>query len=542
MNNTPSVPLGSAFANGELVFQHLGNLWTHIFQSSGSVHALMAGSGLLQAQTYLNFLEALNLADRKNVPVFHRERWRLIVLRLSQRTTGAAAALSLDMNPPPVIGPQVAAPYPVGAVFTIGGYVSEVGVTTYPTGSDGLVDVVTAISDSIAAPKHALVKNVDFVIRDETIMFLNGNDPFTLGFPSRTVDNGDGTTDTEVGIWATDALLDRDSTWNYAGYALNIRDVSSEFYARYLGALWDMYNGGGTLALFQAGLAALLDEPCSVAASETVQQMLTTPRKQIVTDQNVYTLSDSGTFNPAIKVGSTLVAGTILTDSVRVYDNLQPTSDEALAQLQLDTAALFLPAGFFRARLSYGIGLSWQLVPITYHGANANGDPRLRFTVYGDPTDIAAFWEEFEATCERQSINPRSCFPGVIRANVLPVEGAVWGQLSAVEYFISNLLRANLLIVAVDVNKLTAHGRSKLGLLALMKKVLPARCCLFVVERQTLTPDTYDLGTAPTDTATPAVAVAVSDSAGLGYKKTHMTYGDGRPSVYLIPACPGVVQ
>ena len=51
MNNTPSVPLGSAFANGELVFQHLGNLWTHIFQSSGSVHALMAGSGLLQAQT-----------------------------------------------------------------------------------------------------------------------------------------------------------------------------------------------------------------------------------------------------------------------------------------------------------------------------------------------------------------------------------------------------------------------------------------------------------------------------------------------------------
>jgi hypothetical protein len=542
MRKTVPINLSKVVQNGTLVHNWLGSLWTQLFQDREFLRANNQAQGLLSAQLYLNFTETLNLLNRKEAPVFHRERWRMLTLKRSEQNTGKAVAAQLGGRYTPKIGAQNEAPFDLGSKVEVGGYTAVAGVTTYPL-RDDVVDVVNTIADNIVTPSHVLVRGVDFYVEAGTLVFLGDNDPFTRGFPVRSV--GD---DEEVAIWVSDALIDKDFVFDFAGHVLGLRDVSSEFYAGYLNALWDMYNKGVPLAVFRSGIAAMLGEPFILEAQETVEDIVSGYEGiQVITDAHVYVVSSNSTLRSSVAVGNTLTWGELLTETIRVYDNLDPTrlsgDSEYGPRARTDIDALFLPAGFFRTQMRHGLGLTWEIVPITLQGYDANGNPKLQFTVYGSDEDVNNFWEDFWAYCEDNGISCTSCFSGYLRDTLLPVNNAVWGSLSPLEYFLYNFLKANLLIVAVDSDKLSVQGRQAMHLLSMLRDVIPAHVCLFVLERRTIPTDEYDMDERVVDNVLPIYSRAFYETAGVDeYEKVRLTYGDARPIVRLIPKCQGVTN
>jgi hypothetical protein len=309
-----------------------------------------------------------------------------------------------------------------------------------------------------------------------------------------------------------------------------------------------MYNKGVPLSVFRSGIAAMLGEPFILEATETVEDIIVGDEQtQVITDAHVYTIGPDAVLRSSVAVGKTLAWGELLTESIRVYDNLDPTrlsgNSEYGPRARTDIDALFLPAGFFRADLSHGLGLTWNIEPITLAGYDNNGNPKLRFTVYGSDEDIEAFWTDFWQYCEDNAVSCTSCFSGHLRDTLLPVNNAVWGSVSPLEYFLYNFLKANLLIVAIDSDKLSVQGRQALHLLSMLRNVIPAHVCLFVLERRTIPTDEYDLDERLVDTVMPMYSRAFYETAGADeYEKVRLTYGDARPIVRLIPKCQGVIN
>jgi hypothetical protein len=540
MNKTLSLPIADLAPAGDKVFDWLGTLWTSIFEDTQLVRNWTTAQGLLSAQLYLNFIETLNLPDRHESPVFHRDRWRMLTIRQSARNTGNAVALRLGSDNPAVVGKQVEAPYVPGHTPVIGGHTAITGLTAYPL-DDAITDVLTVITDDIATPTKVLVSGVDFSIKDGTILFYNNSDPFVLGFPVRTINSPDGD-DTEIALWAGDVMVDRNYVYNYLGHVLGLRDVSSEFYTTYLNALWDIHNAGASLALFKSGIAALLDEPYVKDGPETVQYVLTTPRRQVITDKHVYDITASAMLRSCIVPGAVLQSGALFTETIHVWENLDPArfaaGNQDMEQFKRDMPALFLPPGFFRAELKHGLGVTWDLQPLTYQGADANGNARLRFTVYGSDADIEAFWNDFETYCENNNVAIQTCFTEHLYSNVQSVFGAEWGLLSPFEYFLTNFLKTNLMIVAVDSQKLSAQGRQTMHLLGNLRNAMPAHTCFFVVERQDVSQESYNLEESVDDTLLAMLAVPLYEMAGtVVYVKTNLRYGDAQPRVSWVPTC-----
>jgi hypothetical protein len=397
-----------------------------------------------------------------------------------------------------------------------------------------MADVLTVIVDNLASPKTVLVRGIDFYVENETLFFLHDTDPLTSGkFPTVTGKDGK-----QALIWLCDALVDRKYVQNFAGYVLGVMDLSSEFYKRYLNALWDIYNKGATFTEFTAGIAAMLDEPSIVGATETVDCVIVTPEyKQVVTDVRVYRVEPTAELRDSIVAGAVLRRGELLTKTLKLYGNLDPerlTADSEYGDtIREDVPALLLPAPFFRSRLRYGLGVSWERVQITSAGPDANGNQRLQFPVYGDPADVQLFWEDFWAYCEREQTPSAIYFGEPTSLRPTGVFG-YYGTIVPMEFFLANFLKANTFLVTVDTDRLSARGRRAAGNLVLLQDVLPKHTCVLVLERKNIPSETYEeYEEAPLI----ADAAPVRDIAGPGYLvRSRMSYED-TVALRWIPVC-----
>ena len=540
MSKTLAIPLPTLSSNGDKVYQWMGALWSNLFKDGPFIRQTQQANGLLTAQLYLDFLETAKLTNHNESPVFHRNRWQPVVLRKSQLNSGDAVTLKLQDSPVPKIGPQTDVPFVIGQLPKIGGNLPLAGISAYPLVN--VVDFCNVLVDDIAKPKVVWMKGIDFVVQADTLLLYNSRDPFDGTFPIEQLPDGD----QQVTLWAMDALLDKDYVYDYLGYVMGVHTPSTEFYSNYLRALWNIYNQGATLALFAGGLAALLDEPAILDASETITQIVTGAKPQVITDKHVYDINDTAVLNPAVVVGAVLPMGTILTQTIRIYDNLDPARLSAGTpygdRLRSDIMSLCLPPAFFRARINHSLGLTWQLENITYAGRDANGNAKLRFTLYGDADDIEVFWQDFWNYCERNQIDGEACLHGFLYDTLPDSEAAVWGKLSPLEYFLSNFLKANLLVIVVDSSKLSTAGRNTLSQVTLLRAVIPAAVCFFVIESLIVNSEQYAMGENVMDKQhTPLFTNMRNEIAGSDeYDKVRMTYRAAKPISRWIPVCSGV--
>ena len=539
MNNvTPSLDLKAITSNGQLLWAWLGSFWQRVYQNPELAKNYTYGQGLLLAQLYLNFVESMARIDRNTVPVFHRERWKPVRILKSQAGTGQAALLRIGADPLPVIGPQVTSDYVQGEVFKIGGPAALAASVSYP--ADGVQDVLACISNSILGPKTVLVNGTDFVVKDSTIFFLREKDPFNAAsFPTRKVSGTSGV-DTELILWCMDTLEDRDFVYNQLGYIFNVRMATSQLYRDMMNKVWDLYNYGTPIQRFQTALGAILDEPTVINETETVDVVIDDGRVvQVVTDKSVYTIPEGSTLRRVVVPGAVLKAGDFLRETVRVYSNIDPLHLSAVGEygsrIQTDIPAMFFGPNMLKSQLRFGVGASWTLSDIVSTGNDANGNPKLKFDLFGNEADVDLFWSDFWSYLEFRGISSTTCFKDYLD----PESGATYGRVAPLEYFLRYFLRPNLCVIAVDADHLTDAGNANLKQLTLLQAALPAHALMLVTVQKHLTEDPYDFG-GLNETVTDMPAVMAADMARPGGPSSlALTYRDRYPIVQWIPTCKG---
>jgi len=536
---TTSIPVENFVKSGNTLVDWMGYFWTRIYENADLVKNVQQGQGVLLAQLYLNFMESVSLINRNEVPVFHRERWTPLVIRLSQAGTGTATLIKAGMDPTPVVGPQTGSEFIPGEVFPVGGNAEYAASVSYPLSVE-IADVVTCIADNIMAPKVVLIRDQDFIVEDNTIIFMKQNDPFKLSaFPQRAV--GD---DMEILLWACDTLVDKEYIYKYLSFVLGIQATSTEYFRQMVNALWNLYNYGTPIGVFKSAVGAILGEPTIVHTTETVQTIISgADYAQVVTDKEVYNVSKTAVLRDACVVGAVLQMGEFLTETVRLYETLDPMKLAAVSEFgerfRDDVRSLFFEKALLRSPLQFGIGVGYDESDIVIAGLDSQGNPRMKFTLYGDPDDITLFWRDFWQYLEDHNITSETCFQEYLNDIVLPVDGTVVGHVPPLEYFLRYFMRANAMVLVVDRDKLAVPPEDvdPIGQLQLLRPALPAHVMLITVEHRYPEIQEYDLDTLGSGIEQ-MQALAVTSSAMPGGPSTAtLTYKDRPPVIRWIAQC-----
>ena len=519
-NAIVALPEGFAETAGNTLYAWLGSLWRGLHAGDDLVRGLQTARGLRLAQLYLDILEAARLQDRRGAPVFHRALWHPIAIRKAQRNRAQENLLALGGDDR-TIGPQPpGSDYGEGTVFQMGRMANFEQYVTYPL-ADALAGGALTIVDNPIQPTVVLVRDTDYAIRNNTLVFPKENDPLAADAPFAHDDlpellaDPDGTEhpDVETILWASDVLIDRNYLADHLGYALGANTPSLDVVKRILNAAWSATSSGLTPELIKTLLAALLNVPVIQNAHETVVDIVTerdsdgTVVAQVVqTDHGSYRVSPKATLRRAVRTGAVLTRGDLLDETVRIYPSLNTSAGREghfSVPLQQDIPSLVLPPALLRARTEYGVYAMWPEVTVRRSAADPGSyaRPHLYFDIGGTESDVAAFWADVWADADRRDVSLES------------VLGPVGTRLSPADFLLRNLVGANALFVVVD--------RSQADDISLMRNpmffdmlsdVVPAAVRLFVIEHNAVGgEDRMELGTAKEKTKLTAALPAVKE-------------------------------
>ena len=457
-SSRPSVASENIASVARTLFDWLGSFWNNVYEDREFVQYVQGARALRIAQLYLDVLEAARLVDRSNAPVFHRDRWRPIVVRKSWRNVGSRTMLTLGSKDEAVLGPQTSEIYPPDTVFRLGGReLSFKDVVVYPL-DRSVKDVATCIVDNIAEPKTILHAGTDYAVLDGAIALSERFDPFSdestfARFEVVADDPKDN--DEESVMWACDAMVDRDYVYGHLGYAMGLPTDSSEGYKRIVNAVWNTVADGASPRMLCALVAAICGVPTVRNESEVVETILALDDGgyQVITDREVYTLPKYSALHPSVHAGVTLHRFDLIDDSIRVYPYVTDVDrisgyTEFGDKFESDVPAVDLPPALFRTDVSDGFSVGWDRRPIVCHGFDANGNPKLGFRMDGSDADNDAFWEDVWRTYEETGTSIESCFEGAISDNMY-VKGRTCGEIVPIRFFLRQLIGANTLVVTV---------------------------------------------------------------------------------------------
>lgn len=454
----PSVPADGASADARAMYDWLGSFWSSVYEDPDFVRYVQGARALRTAQLYLDVLEAAALVDRAGAPVFHRERWRPIVVRRSERNSGSSTMLRLGSREGAVVGPQTAEHYEPGTVFTLGGRdASFKGVSVYPL-DPSVKSVATCIVDDIARPRTIMHSGTDYAVLDGAIAVRSDMDPFADGstFPTfEVVADDPADNDEEAVMWACDSLVDKDYVYGHLGYAMGLPGKSSEGYRRIVNAVWSTVSEGASPRLLQALVAAMCGVPTVRNETETVETILALDDGgyQVITDSEVYTLPKYSRLHPSVHAGVTLRRFDLVDDSIRVYPYVMDVDrlsgyTEFADKFESDVPAMDLPPALFRTSLDDGFSVGWGRRDIVCRGFDANGNPKLCFRLDGSDEDNEAFWNDVWSAYEETGESIERCFGDDIRdRDYRP--GGTCGSIVPIRFFLRQLVGANTLVVTV---------------------------------------------------------------------------------------------
>ena len=183
MKHDATIPFDLHVRAAASVKDSLGTFWSSVFRDQDLVDAVTEAKALSASQLHVTAMEDLSLRDHTELPLYHREHWHPLFIRLSQRNMRRGLTVGMDSA---VIGEQTssATPYVIGEVFEVGENSDVSKVNTYPFVSMNgclLVRVLTCICDSITAPKHILTQGRDFDVADGILTVRKEQDPFDRG-------------------------------------------------------------------------------------------------------------------------------------------------------------------------------------------------------------------------------------------------------------------------------------------------------------------------------------------------------------------------
>ncbi len=316
-----SNPFG--FNYGRYLLEIIGSFWSLIYKDRDVIEKFVCGDALVLEQNYFNLLEKFLSISLTDIPLYHAERWKLLIFRESATNNSIATILKYDGSPafndqPAQYGPQpIGTAYKDGAIFQYDRY-AEGDYFTYPLPSD-LIDIDAYITNRIFDPSLIWSKGTDFSISRGVITFthnLFNNDLI----PKRNIINDEGeVVDREAALWAYNSKYDKDDLWNHFGYLVDIKMESSENYRDLIRAIFGLYTLGSKLNTLLGMLTALFGLPIIKENEETIIKI---KEDSIVTNHHTYYLDNSVEKNPQVKIGATLPLFTPLSNTVKLLDNV----------------------------------------------------------------------------------------------------------------------------------------------------------------------------------------------------------------------------
>ena len=489
MNSSAQLPDGFAESSGNTLYSWLGSLWRGLHEGDGMVRGLQAARGIRLAQLYLDILEAAKLQDRRGAPVFHRELWHPIVVKRSTRNKSQENLLVVGGDG--TIGPQTSEePYGIGTVLEIGRIGAYKNYVTYPIGAEIAGGAMTIV-DNIVNPKVFMQRDVDFVIRNGSIIFHVANDPLGDGsafdrydVPDMIDEDGRQSADMEAVLWASDVLIDRNYMADHISYALGANAPSSAAVKRILNAAWDSVACGLTPELVRTLVAAMLNVPVIQTERETVVDITSGEGfTSVITDHGEYRISPKARLVKGLHIGSVLKRGDFLDESVRIYQNLNaPHGSPFSVPLEQDIPSVSLPPALLRAKTEYGVYAMWGHSVVK----SRKGRPdRLYFDVGGTESDVESFWEDIWKSADEK---------GVKMESLIGPEGSV---VSPAWFFLRHLVGANTIFVVVDKSQIDDASMMRNPMFFdMLSDAVPSAMRLFLVEHSAVDGDRMDMGEA----------------------------------------------
>ena len=338
------------FSKGRLLLNSISSFWSLVFKDAELIKSFVGGIEKTLSQAYFNLLEIILKKSVQDIPIFHREKWTLLIFNESDRNKNSESLLKYGQGV--VYGGQPAdSDFIPGATFQYGGFAE--GLTSSFKLPDKMVDIESFLMNRIYEPSLVLTNGVDFFIRNGIIFFKEN--PFENDLlPKKEIIDQDGNVvDRQVAIWALNSDFDFQFLFKNYGSIIDIFLESNENYKQFLQTAWRLFTTGPRINNLLSTLNAFLGLPVIIEEKEIVQTLLITDTEQrIVTDQHVYILAPNVDLRSDLTPGLELKAFDYLTDAIVILDTVRnprwwtnfaylPIPNEILSHEYFDSLKVF---------------------------------------------------------------------------------------------------------------------------------------------------------------------------------------------------------
>lgn len=398
--------------------RRLGNFWSTLFDAKSQIVSWSRAQAWHRAQLYLDLLEAIQCRVFKDVPVFHRELW-LPILVSSSDLYGAVARY--------------------GDGFEYGNQLIYGGVldNAWETPVDGDVKRIRFLMNNPVTPTAVYTEGIHYrIVADRIVWSID---------PLLDPDNADSIKevgdDKQLMLWGHEAETDKQFVFHHLGSLVQLSLDSSEAYKEVALQLATLYTEFPSVSEFVMLVCAMAGVPAA-RDYETVEEVIVTPRVQVVTDKRVYDIPEGSVVT--VKVGDRLQRGDVLTEDVSVVELAYRMPNES--ELPALSLGVNLLSGDFAGELV--LMNQQQLVTTAPNGM-------ARFPVTGSSADVDKFWASIDAggglpLTPGEYVNPARVVLECMGANALVVKistSTLAISPSAISVFLRNALSPRLILI-----------------------------------------------------------------------------------------------
>jgi len=361
-----------SFENGEVMARMLGSFWSMWFNDQEKLKDILDGKGNAEYENYLQLKELTDSISKSDVPIFGKRYWRFVDFTSSEQSASDSLK-NLYGTAGVVYGDPI-----------LYGQKRDSKYYSYPITEDmvGCSHLYNRVLD----PSFVMTRGIDFDI-DPTLMVINFyTDPLENELLSiKEVINDDGeVTDTIIGLWANNALVDKQHIWIHFGYVLNIWQKSSKYYRQFISALWDQLVLGPSKTAYKLAISAVTGIPVALG-DEVVETILTEDHAMtIITDLNVYEYVPTAV--PTVAVGDAVQQGSTMTDGFQVLIPTPTTDWSGISALSVGKQFMHFDS------VNGPIVFENKDVALEYLSKDIEGRTIAQFEVHGVATDVSAFW------------------------------------------------------------------------------------------------------------------------------------------------------
>ena len=464
------------------LYKTLGSFWTDIFQEKDTIKGYTIGVAEEMIQRYLDLVEVINSYSVKDINVFHREKWKPIVLYKSK------------INQLPfvfeeghaVFGAQPELDeYYANAIFQFGRAKTPTAeVYTYYVGNELTAFGVAA--DRILDPQVVFTYGVDVKIQDKALyfnsnIFDNPNIPkFSLigeNGKIQTFKDKQGNVIEEEGLvlWFYNGQVDVSSLYYNFGYIYNLNFDNDDFFKLLLGSLFNINVNGPTVNALKRCCTSFMGVPVVETDNEAVEWIFSDSVYQyVVTDKNSYKFNLQYGLASGVEEGLVLNSGDQLTSAIEFY-NSTSAGPTVVYSGNVSGKGWWLKEGIIDSKLAvskylfYGTYTHQLLFSNDLAVISLDSEGNIVFPVEGTEADVTTF---------HNYINQAANKAGIKTALGLVNPGDTY-TIVPVNFLMDNFLRANSAML--KFNFYSEAQRSKfLSILPIIKSQLPPYVYLII--------------------------------------------------------------